>query len=233
LIDRVRRERDEAAADAIEQDAVLLEVAHHRALAERREIFSDQFADAIWCCVLQPSGALVERSSLSRYRQRAANGLALAPSHHMTTDWPADAASLAAARRFIDGCTGKVVVAAHNDTDGLCAAVIVLRALAARGVDADPLPARRGEHVHQDAMRARIAERHPDALVVVDMGTRAGSVIPGLPTLIIDHHDATAGAPSDAVLVNGYDREPVAPSSVLAFVVCRHVPMSTTTSASG
>jgi single-stranded-DNA-specific exonuclease len=142
----------------------------------------------------------------------------------MSTDWPADAGSLAAAREFIDSCTGKVVVAAHNDTDGLCAAVIVLRALAARGVDAEPLPARRGEHVHQDAMRSRITDHSPDALVVLDMGTRPGPVVPGVPTLIVDHHDATAGAPSDAIIVNGYDREPVAPSSVLAFVVCRHVP---------
>lgn len=141
----------------------------------------------------------------------------------MTAEWPADAKAIAAARRFLDECSGRVVVAAHNDADGLSAAVIVLRALAARGIDGEPIPARRGEHVHQDSMRRRIAARAPDALIVVDMGSRPGSILKGLPTLVIDHHDATAGTPDGAVIVNGYDREPVAPSSVLAYVVCSHM----------
>ncbi len=141
----------------------------------------------------------------------------------MAADWPADAEAIDAARRFLDDLSGRVVVAAHNDADGLSAAAIVLRALAARGVAAEPLPARRGEHVHQDAMRARIAALVPDALIVVDMGTRPGAILRGLPTLVIDHHDGTAGTPVGAVIVNGYDRPPVAPSSVLAYLVCRHI----------
>ena len=141
----------------------------------------------------------------------------------MGGEWPADAEAIAAGREFVDGCSGCVVVAAHNDGDGLSAAVIVLRALAARGVVAKPLIAKRGEHVHQEAMQRRIAALAPDALIVVDMGTRPGPILKGLRTLIIDHHDGTAGAPPGAVIVNGYDREPVAPASVLAYVLCRHI----------
>src|SRR5687767_6941454 len=96
-------------------------------------------------------------------------GSSLAAGATMAADWPADAEAIDAARRFLDDLSGRVVVAAHNDADGLSAAAIVLRALAARGVAAEPLPARRGEHVHQDAMRARIAALAPDALIVVDM----------------------------------------------------------------
>jgi len=142
----------------------------------------------------------------------------------MSGEWPADAEALAAAARFIDECSSPVVVASHNDADGLSGAVIVLRALAARGIAAEPMPSRRGEHVHRDPMRGRIAALAPRALIVVDMGTRPGSILPGVPTLIVDHHDATGGVPPDALIVNGYDREPVASSSVLAYLVCRQVP---------
>ena len=142
----------------------------------------------------------------------------------MSGEWPADAEALAAAARFIDECSAPVVVASHNDADGLSSAVIVLRALKARGIAAEPMPSRRGEHVHRDSMRSRMAALAPRALIVVDMGTRPGSILPGVPTLVIDHHDATGGVPPDALIVNGYDREPVASSSVLAYLVCRHVP---------
>jgi single-stranded-DNA-specific exonuclease len=73
-------------------------------------------------------------------------------------------------------------------------------------------------------MRRRITACRPDSLVVVDMGTRSGPIIPGLPTLVVDHHSANGGVPDGVLLVNGYDREPIAPSSVLAHVICRDLP---------
>ena len=142
----------------------------------------------------------------------------------MSVDWPADRGAIVAALRFLDRLSGRVVIACHNDVDGLSSAVIVLRALAALGkTTVEPLPARRGEHVHRDAMRDRIRALEPDALIVTDMGSRPGVVIQGLPTLVIDHHEASGGTPPGAVVVNGYDRAPVAPASVLAFVVCRGI----------
>jgi single-stranded-DNA-specific exonuclease len=142
----------------------------------------------------------------------------------MLSDWPADADRIRQAQRFLAECPPPVVVASHNDADGLSAAVIVLRALRARGIVVESLPARRGEHVHAPAMQERINACSPNALVVLDMGSRPGSIVDGLPTLVIDHHDAAAGTPPGAVVVNGYDRPPVATSSVLAYVVCRAMP---------
>jgi hypothetical protein len=138
--------------------------------------------------------------------------------------WPADHAAIAAAKRFVAAASARVVVASHNDVDGLSAAVIMTRTLAAAGAAVQVLPGRRGEHVHQDAMRHRIAACRPDSLVVVDMGTRYGPIIPGLPTLVVDHHSAKGGVPDGVLLVNGYDREPIAPSSVLAHVICQDLP---------
>ena len=142
----------------------------------------------------------------------------------MGPEWPVDAATLAAARRFITGCAGRIAVASDHDVDGLAAAVIVKRALVARGAEPILLPVRRGEHVHQDGMRRRILATRPSAVVVVDIGTKPGPIVSGLPTLVIDHHDASKGVPDGALLVNGYDREPVATTSVLAYIVCRDAP---------
>lgn len=101
--------------------------------------------------------------------------------------------------------------------------VVVLRALAALGARGIPLPAPRGEHVHQDALRTHIGALAPRSLIVLDMGSRPGAILPALPTLVIDHHDTSGGVPRDALLVSSSGRVPVAPSSVLAFVICRHV----------
>ncbi len=140
-------------------------------------------------------------------------------------DWPADAAAIAQARSFLRFAARRAtVVASDSDVDGLAAAVIVERALTALGGAPHVLPARRGEHVHHSNMLGRIRALGPSCLIVVDMGSRPQPILPGTPTLIVDHHHAAAGVPPGAVVVNGYDRQPVAPSSVLAHVVCRTVP---------
>ena len=139
----------------------------------------------------------------------------------MDRSWPVDGHQLTAAREFLIRRSGRVVVASHNDVDGLASAVIVARALRERSSAVDIFPARRGEHVHKDSMRERIRSAQPDGLVVTDMGSRPGPIIPGLPTLVIDHHDPSSGQPSGALVVNGYGREPVATSSVLAYAICR------------
>ena len=136
------------------------------------------------------------------------------------TDWPVDARALAQARTFLDGCAGATtVVACDSDVDGLSSAVVLERALDKLRARATVMPIRRGEHVHADSMRARILSLAPSRLIVTDMGSRPASIVPGLPTLVVDHHDASAGVPPDAVVLNGWGREPVATSSVLAFLV--------------
>jgi single-stranded-DNA-specific exonuclease len=140
-------------------------------------------------------------------------------------EWPADARAIDAARAFLHRTRDKLtVIACDADVDGLTAAVIVERAVNALGGFSHVLPARRGEHVHHPVMKRRVSALDPERLVVLDMGSRPQAILPDLPTLVIDHHHAAAGLPSGAVVVNGFDREPVATASVLAFVVGRSIP---------
>jgi single-stranded-DNA-specific exonuclease len=138
----------------------------------------------------------------------------------MDRDWPAERSALQAAQRFLADASGRVVVACHNDVDGLASAVIVARALRARSVEASIVPSRRGEHVHTRSMQERIESLRPEHLVVTDMGMRPGR-ISDVPTLVIDHHSPSSGVPQDALILNGHDREPVAPASVLALAACQ------------
>ena len=134
--------------------------------------------------------------------------------------WPADRGKILEAQEFVRECGGqRVTVACDSDVDGLASAVIIERLLHSIDAEASVLPVRRGEHVHRDSMQARIRDESPARLVVLDMGSRPQSILPGLPTLIIDHHDATNGVPPGAVVLNGFDSPPVAPTSVLASVV--------------
>ena len=138
--------------------------------------------------------------------------------------WPADAAALEGGGAFLRACRGRTVLACDNDVDGLTAAVIVERVVRAAGGAPAILPARRGEHVHTPAMQRRIAAASPDEVVVLDMGSRPLPLGFEVPTLLVDHHDASAGVPPDALVVNGFDRPPVATTSVLTLAVCRGLP---------
>jgi single-stranded DNA-specific DHH superfamily exonuclease len=138
------------------------------------------------------------------------------------TAWPTDPAALAAGRAFLAAAAhGPVAVAADRDVDGLTAAVLVQRALGRLGASAvTVIPVRKGEHVHAEPMRERLWAARPDALVVVDAGSRAGAILPRVPTLVIDHHQPSGG-PDGALLVSAYGHEPVASTSVLAYELAR------------
>lgn len=127
-----------------------------------------------------------------------------------------------AGRAFLrSAARGRTVLACDRDVDGLSAAVLVRRALARLGASAAMvLPASKGEHVHRDALRARIRALSPESLVVLDMGSRGEPILPGLPTLLIDHHQPS-GFPPGAVVVSGYGHEPVASTSLLALELVR------------
>jgi hypothetical protein len=65
--------------------------------------------------------------------------------------------------------------------------------------DVTVAPVVKGENIHQEAVRARLAALQPQALVVADLGSRAGPVLPGVPTLLVDHHQPE-GFPDGAVV---------------------------------
>ncbi len=128
---------------------------------------------------------------------------------------PVDAAmpaARAAAAAFFDGLprAARIVVFCHFDADGLAAGAVAGRALARLGYsDVRVVPSGRGESAFGDGARARLAALGPDALVVTDLGVKAAGVLPGVPTLYVDHHQPD-GVPRDgSVVVSGYGWDPV------------------------
>ncbi|MGI5835678.1 MAG: DHH family phosphoesterase [Chloroflexota bacterium] len=136
-------------------------------------------------------------------------------------DWPAPQAEMDEGRRFLTETTakGRTVIAYHGDADGLSAALLVVRALRRLGqTDILPLPAGKGENVHSGTLPQRIHKATPDALIVLDIGSRPDPILPGLPTLVVDHHQPR-GFPPDALVVSSYGREPIAPASLLTYLL--------------
>ncbi len=140
-----------------------------------------------------------------------------------SSNWPAPRGAMTAARELLAAEAshqGRVIVAPDRDVDGLAAGALAIRALERMG--AIPIPAlpAKGEHVHTPAMRARLAALQADALVVLDMGSRRGPIVEGLPTVVVDHHDARE-APTGVVFVSAAGCEPVAPTGLLTYELLR------------
>ncbi len=109
-----------------------------------------------------------------------------------------------------------IVVAAHFDADGLSAAAILVRALRSAGRDAEPFITGKAETPWDQACAARIAAFDPGGLVVADLGTRGDPVLPGVPTLVVDHHRPT-GTPPDAITLSGHGLDPEPSSALIAW----------------
>ncbi|AWN45334.1 phosphoesterase [Methylobacterium terrae] len=114
---------------------------------------------------------------------------------------------------------GTPVILCHDDADGLSAGAILARAFA--GTSHGPARVRvigRGEGAWSDAIRAELAAGPPVAgLVVADLGVQAEPILPGLPTLLVDHHVPRGRpAPEVATVISGADEAPIPTSSLLA-----------------
>jgi single-stranded-DNA-specific exonuclease len=108
-----------------------------------------------------------------------------------------------------------VLIASHNDADGLAAAAILARAFAAANWPTVTRILGRGENPWSAEFRETVLAQELAGLVVADLGTRAGPILPGVPTMVIDHHVPT-GTPS-ATLISGYRMDPIPTSSLLAY----------------
>jgi single-stranded DNA-specific DHH superfamily exonuclease len=108
----------------------------------------------------------------------------------------------------------RIIVAPDRDADGLAAGVIAVRAIERLGGTPIIALPNKGEHVHTPSMQSRISGLRGDGLVVLDMGSRPGSIVEGLPTIVIDHHDARY-RPDGAIFVS----EPSPATGQLAFDV--------------
>jgi single-stranded-DNA-specific exonuclease len=109
-----------------------------------------------------------------------------------------------------------VFIISHNDADGLAAAGIFSRALEASGRPVRVRVLKRGETPWSEAVKSEIMAGEPGGLIVADLGTRSGVIVPDLPTLIVDHHVPT-GTPESATLISGYGYDPAPTSSLLAW----------------
>jgi single-stranded-DNA-specific exonuclease len=74
----------------------------------------------------------------------------------------------------------------------------------------------KGEEPWSEAMRSELAERRPGGLIVADLGVREGALLPGTPTVVIDHHVPT-GTPGDALVISGNGLVPEPTSALLAY----------------
>ena len=111
---------------------------------------------------------------------------------------------------------GPVVVLCHFDADGLAAAAVVTRALRAAGRPAEPLVIGKTESPWDRDVRERVTALRPAGLVLADLGTRPDAVVPGCPTLVLDHHVPT-GEPVDAVTLSGNGLDPEPTTALLAW----------------
>lgn len=109
-----------------------------------------------------------------------------------------------------------IVVACHFDADGLSAGAILVRALERGGRATVPLVIGKGESPWERETAARIAAHQPAGLILADLGTRPEPVLPGCPTLVIDHHLPT-GEPREAVTISGNGLSPEPTTALLAW----------------
>lgn len=108
------------------------------------------------------------------------------------------------------------LVIGHFDADGLSATAIIARAFAHVGRTADIRIMGKGENPWSPELRQQLAARAPGGLIVVDLGVREGEILPGTPTVLIDHHVPT-GIPGEAIVISGNGCSPEPTSSLLAY----------------
>lgn len=113
----------------------------------------------------------------------------------------------------------RIVVFCHFDADGLAAGALFGRGLARMGFTAvQVVHSGRGENAFSAGARERLGALRPDALVVTDLGVHHAGVLPGVPTLYVDHHRPD-GEPAEAasVVVLAYGWDPIPASAWLAY----------------
>lgn len=110
-----------------------------------------------------------------------------------------------------------LLILSHADADGLCAGAILHTALQRAGYSRlRLLITGKGEHAYTRGTRQTLEEVAPPYLLVVDLGCKPDPVLPGVPTLFVDHH-RPLGVPEGGVLISSYTWQPIPNSSLLAW----------------
>jgi len=109
-----------------------------------------------------------------------------------------------------------VLVLCHNDADGLSAGALFARAFGAAGWQVRVRVVGRGESAWSDEMRAELAGTPASGVVVTDLGVQPDLPLPGVPTVVVDHH-VPGAPPAGATVITGYGTHPIPTSSLLAY----------------
>lgn len=104
--------------------------------------------------------------------------------------------------------SARIHIVCDADGDGLPAGAVLARALRAVGfVHTTAECRRKGESAWGNEvggrLRARLAQDGLDGLIVTDLGSRAGEILPGVPLLLVDHHHPI-GQPPGSTLITSY-----------------------------
>jgi single-stranded-DNA-specific exonuclease len=106
------------------------------------------------------------------------------------------------------GKNARLHIVCDFDGDGLPAGALLVRGLEAAGYEHVSAECRRkGESAWGEEIAGRLRERQAegglDALIVADLGSRAVDLFPGIPLLLIDHHQPL-GQPEGSTLITSY-----------------------------
>jgi single-stranded-DNA-specific exonuclease len=102
------------------------------------------------------------------------------------------------------GLATRIHILTDSDADGLPAAAILVRALDLAGYTAVTAEVRlKTESAWTPAVLDRLRARAPQALFILDLGARPDPLLPGVPTLLLDHHKP-GGTPPGATLITAY-----------------------------
>lgn len=118
--------------------------------------------------------------------------------------------------------TKPIVILCDGNVDGLGAATVLWQYLHRHGFDEQNLQVLqpgKGENAFSVATGEIVAKLQPAALFVQDLGIRDQEIVPGVPTLFVDHH-RPEGEPLNAVVLTGYRWRPVPTSSLLSYLLC-------------
>lgn len=123
----------------------------------------------------------------------------------------------------------KALIVPDKDADGLASGAILRKTLMLLGLDSDLIAThllKKGNSIHDEPERIAMAGYDPAYIFVLDHGSRKSPPVIETPhkSLVIDHHFATGDDyPKGSVHVTACNSPPVAPSSLLTYMICREL----------
>lgn len=114
----------------------------------------------------------------------------------------------------------RVVILHDSDADGVTAGVVLQVALQRAGfTNVQRVIPTRERDAWAEANRRLVRDAWPEALFVLDLGSRDEPIIDGVPTCLIDHHRPD-GTPPGALLITAYEQDPIPNTSLMVYDLC-------------